>query len=185
MVKLEWWFTRKASNTLHISLVRGSKGLQQKWMQQWLWRQVYRWRHAVSIFASMFCDINIFWHTFCFFQIWVGLEKFGVDVKVLKDVGIRREFIGWTEEWGKELKTTNCVVVDVSSGFLIKYKNLSFEYDEGQIFTIYFGNFEFWRGKSGGWQLIGIYAEKDIEEKPCAFILTPYIENILNPVWGG
>ncbi len=29
------------------------------------------------------------------------LEKFGIDVNVLQDVGIMREFIGWTKDWEK------------------------------------------------------------------------------------
>ncbi len=52
---------------------------------------------------------------------------FSVDIRVVQDVEITREVIGWTEEWEKELKRKNCPLVETR--FLTKYKNLSFEYD--------------------------------------------------------
>ncbi len=64
---------------------------------------------------------------FCRFDL--ELEKFSVDIRVLQDVEIMREVIGWTEEREKELKRKNCPVVEAR--FLTKYKNLSFEYDIG------------------------------------------------------
>ncbi len=64
---------------------------------------------------------------FCRFDL--ELEKFSVDIRVLQDVEISKEVIVWTEKWEKELKRKNCPVVE--GRFLTKYKNLSFEYDNG------------------------------------------------------
>ncbi len=52
-----------------------------------------------------------------------------MDIRVLQDVEITREVIGWTEDWEKELKRKNCPVVQAR--FLTKCKNLSLEYDNG------------------------------------------------------
>ncbi len=109
---------------------------------------------------------------FCRFDL--ELEKFSVDIRVLQDVEITREVIGWTEDWEKELKRKNCPVVEAR--FLTKYKNLSFEYDNSRVFTIYDGNCEFRRGRSGGWQLIGICADEDVEDEPfCPFFVVTMI----------
>lgn len=56
------------------------------------------------------------------------------------------------------MKWKNCLVVEAR--FLTKYENLSFEYDDSQIFTIFEGNFDFRRGRSSGWQLIGFEPTK-------------------------
>ncbi len=70
------------------------------------------------------------------------LDKFGVDVQVLKDPIILREFIGWTKDWEKELKKKNCLVVEVH--FFTKYKNLSFLLeDTNEVYTIFKGYIEF------------------------------------------
>ncbi len=37
---------------------------------------------------------------------------FGVDIQVLKDPVVLQEFIGWTENWEKELKKKNILVVE-------------------------------------------------------------------------
>ncbi len=68
---------------------------------------------------------------FVFSRFDLELEEFGIDVRVLQDVEIIREFNGWTKDWEKELKQKNCPVVEAR--FLTKYKNISFEYDNGQI----------------------------------------------------
>ncbi len=84
------------------------------------------------------------------------------------------DVIGCTEDWEKELKRKSCPIVEAR--FLTKYKNLSFEYDNGWVFTIYEGNFEFQSGRSGGWQLIGICVDKDVEDEPfCSFFVVTMI----------
>ncbi len=55
----------------------------------------------------------------------------------------------------------------VEARFLTKYKNPSLEYDNGRIFTIFEGNCELRHGRTGGWQLIGICIDKDVEDEPC------------------
>ncbi len=102
------------------------------------------------------------------------LEKFGIEVVVLEDVEITRELIGCTEDWEKELKTKKCPVV--KARFLTTYKNLSFEYVYGQIFTIFEGNYEFRHGRTGVWQLIGICADEVAEDEPfCPFFAVAMI----------
>ncbi len=64
-----------------------------------------------------------------------------MDVRVLQDIEITREVIGWTEDGEKEVKRKNFPVIEARC--LTKYKILSFNYDNGQVFTIYEGNYEF------------------------------------------
>ena len=47
-----------------------------------------------------------------FFRFDLELDKFGVDVEVLKDPVILIEFVGCIEDWEKELKKKNCPVVE-------------------------------------------------------------------------
>ncbi len=89
-----------------------------------------------------------------FIRFDLELDKFGVDVQVLKDLVILREFIGWTEDWEKELKKKCCPFVEAC--FLTQYLNLSFLFkDNNKVYTIFEGNMEFHQGKTGGWMLIG------------------------------
>ncbi len=46
---------------------------------------------------------NLLYFNSYFNRFDLELDKFGVDVQVLKDPVILREFVGWTEEWEKEL----------------------------------------------------------------------------------
>ncbi len=44
------------------------------------------------------------------------------------------------------------------------------------MFTIHEGNCEFRHGRSGGWQLIGICADEDVEDEPfCPFVVVTMI----------
>ncbi len=73
----------------------------------------------------------------------------GVDIEVLKDPVVLREFVGWTGEWEKELKKKICPVVEAH--FLTKYMNLSFLFeDNNKVYTIFERNMEFHQGKTGG-----------------------------------
>ncbi len=69
----------------------------------------------------------------------------------------------------KVFEEKTCPLVEARS--LIKYKNLSFEYDKGQIFPIYKGNYEFFRN---WWPVTKICSDKDAENEPCclSFIVT-------------
>ncbi len=77
---------------------------------------------------------------FVFSRFDLELEQFDINFRDFQDIEIMKEFIGWTEDWKKELKWKNFPVVEAR--FHTKYKNLSFEYDDGQIFTIDEGNCE-------------------------------------------
>ncbi len=98
------------------------------------------------------------------------LDNFGVDVQVLKDPVILREFVGRTEDWEKDLKKKNSPVVE--EHFLTKYKNLSFLFKDNYIAcTIYEGNIEFHRGKTYGLMLIGECSEEGVEDEDfCPFL---------------
>ena len=110
-----------------------------------------------------------------FIRFDLELDKFGVDVQVLKDPVILREFIGWTKDWEKELKKKNCPVVEAR--FLTKYKNLSFLFeDNNKVYTIFEGNMEFHQGKTGGWMLIGECSEEGVEDEGfCPFFVVTLI----------
>ncbi len=114
----------------------------------------------------------MFFLIFCRFDL--DLETFGVNFRVLQDVKITRELIDWTEDWDKVLKWKNCLVVEAR--FLIKYNNLSYEYDNGPRFTFYKGNCEFRHGRPGGWQIIGIFEDKVFEDETfCPFLAVTMI----------
>ncbi len=53
------------------------------------------------------------------FRFDLELDKFRVNIEVLKDPVILIEFFGLTEDWEKELKKKNCLVVEACS--LTKY----------------------------------------------------------------
>ncbi len=60
--------------------------------------------------------------------------------------------------------------------FVTKYNNLSFEYNNGHVFTIYEGNCEIQYGRTGGGKLIGICADKDVEDEPfCPYFVVTMI----------
>ena len=69
------------------------------------------------------------------------------------------------EDWEKELlKDNDCVA---EARLLEKYKNLAFyDPDEKTTFTIHPDNLEFRRGRDGGWMLIGVAADENVEDEP-------------------
>ncbi len=52
-------------------------------------------------------------------------EEWGLDVGVLKDTVITRNFIAWTKEWEKEKLKKNDAVARAL--FVNKYKDLSYQ----------------------------------------------------------
>ncbi len=46
---------------------------------------------------------------FCRFDL--EQEKFSVDIRVLQDIEMTREAIGWPGDWEKELNRKNCPIV--------------------------------------------------------------------------
>ncbi len=58
------------------------------------------------------------------FRFCLELDKFGVDIQVLKEAIFQREFVGWIEEWEKDLNKKNGPVVKAC--FLTQHENLSF-----------------------------------------------------------
>ena len=55
----------------------------------------------------IFCNFNCL-----YFRYGLELDKFGIDVQVLKDPVFLKEFVGWKEDWENKLKKKNCPVVE-------------------------------------------------------------------------
>ena len=81
------------------------------------------------------------------------LEKFGVDMKQLKEPATTCLFRAWVEDWEEELlKDNDCVA---EARLLEKYKNLVFhDPDTDATFTVASQNMEYRRGRNGGWYLV-------------------------------
>ncbi len=84
----------------------------------------------------MFFSIFLVNLTCIYFRFDPELDKFRVDIQVLKDPVILREFVGWTEDRKKELGKKNCPVVEAH--FSTQSKNLSFLFKEknNKVYTI-------------------------------------------------
>ncbi len=112
-----------------------------------------------------------------FIRFDLELDKFDVDVQVLKDPVILRELLAGlrTGSWEKELKKKNCPVVEAQ--FLTKYKNLSFLLEDyNKVYTIFEGNMEFHHGKSCGWMLLGECSEEGVEDEGfCPYLVLTLI----------
>ncbi len=124
----------------------------------------------------MFGDNNIRWDDKCFsniscsdstnyhFRFDLKLDKCGVDVKVLKDPIIPREFVGQTEDREKELKKKNCPVVETC--FLTKYKNRSFLFEDNEkVCTVFEGSMKFHQKKTSGCMLREECSEESVEDE--------------------
>ena len=76
-----------------------------------------------------------------------------------------RVFRAWTEDWEKEiLKTNDCVA---EAKLLEKYKGLVFfDPDNKCHYTICSKNLEFFKGRNGGWCVIGVPADDKLEDEP-------------------
>ncbi len=120
----------------------------------------------------MFCfSIVLVTLTNIYFRFNLKLDKFGVDIQVLKDPVILREFVGWKEDWERELKKKNCSVVEVH--FLTKYKYLLFLFeDNNKVCTIFEGNMEYHHGKTGCWMLIGECSDEYVEDEDFYLLLS-------------
>ena len=92
------------------------------------------------------------------------LEKFGVDIKELKQPATTRIFRAWVEDWEKDLlKMNDCVA---EARILEKYRGLVFwDPDTEANFTVHEDNLEFHRGKDGGWHLIGNSSDESVEDE--------------------
>ena len=109
--------------------------------------------------------------TFVFqFSFDLQLEKWGVDVEILKEPAITRRFIGWTEDWEKEkFKDSGAVA---RAMFMNKYKDTIFYLpDTGETYHVDDGGIQFLRGQSGGWTIYGNSDKPGVEEES----LTPFL----------
>ena len=86
------------------------------------------------------------------------MEKWGVDLNVLKAKTIRRVFRAWVEDWEKESIKRNDVVAEVK--LLEKYKGLAFwDPNDKTTYTIGSENMQWFRsskkrGIDGGWYVL-------------------------------
>ncbi len=81
------------------------------------------------------------------------LEEWGVDVDILRETSITRNFTGWTEDWEKEKHKKNDAVVRAL--FVNKYKDLIYclpaqsENNIDQIYVIREEDIVWCQGKDG------------------------------------
>ena len=103
------------------------------------------------------------------------LEEWGVDVVFLKESAVTRNFVGWTEERGKEKHKKNDAVVRAL--FVNKYNNRSYRLpaqsddDVDHTYFIREEDIVWCRGKDGGWTIFGQCQDPDIEEDK----ITPFL----------
>ncbi len=103
------------------------------------------------------------------------LEKRGLDVGILKDTVITRNFIAWAKEWEKEKHKKNDVVARAL--FVNKYKDLSHQssaQSNDDIDCLYFIRKEdiMWcHDRDGGWTIFGQCEDPGIEEDK----ITPFL----------
>ncbi len=103
------------------------------------------------------------------------LEEWGVDVDILRETSITRNFTGWTEDWEKEKHKKNDAVVRAL--FVNKYKDLIYrlpaqsENDIDRIYVIREEDIVWCRGKDGGWTIFGQCEDPSVEEDK----ITPFL----------
>jgi hypothetical protein len=87
------------------------------------------------------------------------LERFDVDTGALKEPAVERIFRAWIEDWEEEARKKNDCVAEAC--LLTKYKGLVFnDPDSGSTFSVWDRNMEFRRGRSNGWFVVGVSADK-------------------------
>jgi hypothetical protein len=92
------------------------------------------------------------------------LEKFGVNMDILKEPAVERIFSSWVEEWEEEARKKNDCVSEAL--LLQKYKGLVFcDPDSGNDFSIWQQNMEFCRGRGNGWFLLGVCTKNGVEDE--------------------
>jgi hypothetical protein len=96
------------------------------------------------------------------------LEKFGVNMGILKEPAVQRIFGAWVEDWEEDaMKKNDCVS---EAQLLQKYKGLVFhDPNSGNDFCTWPQNMEYRRGRGNGGFLLGVYAEDGVEDE--AFVL--------------
>ncbi len=96
------------------------------------------------------------------------LEEWGLDVGVLKDIAITRNFIACIKECEEEKnKENDAVVTDL---FVKKYNDLSYQLpaqsddDVDCLYFIWEGDIVWFCGKDDGWTIFGQCNNQEIEE---------------------
>ena len=95
----------------------------------------------------------------------MNLEKFGVDNTVLKLETSKRIFRAWVEDWEKHLLKINDIVAEVR--LLEKYKDLVLYDPKNEcVYTVWKKNWDWQRGRNGGWCLIGCPVDDKLDDEP-------------------
>ncbi len=106
--------------------------------------------------GAMFGDNNI--------NFDLQLEKFGINMGILKEPAVQCIFCSWVEDWEEEARKKNDCVLEAL--LLQKYKVLVFhDPDSGNDFCIWQQNMEFRQGRGNGWFLLGVCAEDGVEDE--------------------
>ncbi len=97
------------------------------------------------------------------------LEKWGVEVEILKEPLITQRFIGWTEDWEKEKYKDSGAVARAM--FVNKYIDTTFYLpDTEETYHVDDDGIQFLRGCSRGWTIYGNCNKPGVEEES----LTPF-----------
>ncbi len=85
-----------------------------------------------------------------------------MDVEILKEPAITRQFIGWTEGWEKEKYKDSGTVAKAM--FINKYKDTTFYLpDTEETHHVDNEGIQFLRGRSGGWTIYGNSVKPGVE----------------------
>ena len=78
---------------------------------------------------------------------------------------VTRSFHAWIEDWEEPLlKKNNCVA---EATILEKYKGLVFfDPDDECTYTVWSKNLEYQKGRNGGWCVIGVPADPNLDDEP-------------------
>mmetsp|Transcript_4135 Transcript_4135/g.9385 ORF Transcript_4135/g.9385 Transcript_4135/m.9385 type:complete len:331 (+) Transcript_4135:30-1022(+) len=96
----------------------------------------------------------------------LGLERWGVDVDELKEMGVpKRIFRGWIEDWEKDILKKDDA--ECEALLLEKYKGLTFyDLDYKITYTAYEKQLHYQKGRGGGWCVFGVPPDDEGEDEP-------------------
>ncbi len=116
--------------------------------------------------------LNIFLISFLFYKsrFDLQLEKWGLDVGVLKDIVITRNFIAWTKEWEKEkhkkydtVASSKSFVCQKAQGSLLSITSTEWWWHRA-LYFIREEDIVWCCGRDGGWTIVGQCEDPEIEE---------------------
>ena len=92
------------------------------------------------------------------------LERFDVDTGALKEPAVERIFRAWIEDWEEEARKKNDCVEEACLLTNKVSRTVFNDPDSGSTFSVWDRNMEFRRGRSNGWFVVGVSADKPDDE---------------------